>query len=266
MRRICGSSSMRTCQESLSWTAGFVRCCCRTAPSWTATTPSSVSTTCSPMNSFPGVHQSVHSARCSMPSSLSGTFTPRRWYWDVYAPQVRAAQQLSNDRIAQLNGPHHVLVAQTLYDMVIHGVHPSDNANANTISQPDTTTGSVISLPPPDRNAYVERHGMFLVCGEWGTKCKADGTVPESKLIQFCLCAPKVSCMLLILYPVTVQVYWRPSGNTSRPSATSFMSIPGTSSAGVQIPPTGRRRSTPTSGSANRSNSRPGIQTSALHV
>ena len=67
------------------------------------------------------------------------------------------AQQLTENRIAQLGAAPHLVVAQAVCDMLNPSV--SDPV-------PENTLPSYPSLPLPDRNAYIQRHGMFLVCGK----------------------------------------------------------------------------------------------------
>ena len=110
-----------------------------------------------------------------------------RWYWHDYAPQVRTVQQLTENRIAQLGSAPHLVVAQAVCDMLGNTSVEQTSAELN-ISAPQSTfcqplpTGNrstparqghnsatpvpLPPLPPPDRNAYIQRHGMFLACGE----------------------------------------------------------------------------------------------------
>ena len=100
----------------------------------------------------------------SEPGYISRTLVCR-WYWDVYAPQVRTAQQLTELRIAQLGSAPHLVVAQAVCDMLGNS-HPPSVEQTVVLQSSVPGISSTPPLPPPDRDAYIQRHGMFLVCGE----------------------------------------------------------------------------------------------------
>lgn len=85
----------------------------------------------------------------------------RRWYWDTYAPQVRAAQQLTEANIKLLRGAPQNVYARACCD-------EQERRQGGTLNLPLRGANFVprlTPLPPPDLDAYISRHGMFLVCG-----------------------------------------------------------------------------------------------------
>ena len=77
--------------------------------------------------------------------------------------RLRSAR-LTEIRIAQLGSAPHLVVAQAVCDMLGNGYNSSPPSVEQTVALQSSVPFP--PLPPPDRDAYIQRHGMFLVCGE----------------------------------------------------------------------------------------------------